>query len=140
MDWLPTIGGIIIALLGGGLGALLLWRSTKRKTDADAASIITQTALAIVRQYESRVEILEERAVQQDAEIRVLRAAQGVFADQVERLTTENMRLRSEVRALKAQLKEVTAQNAQVWGGAEILARQVEGFGEEPAWKGLPAS
>ena len=140
MDWLPTIVGIIIALLGGGLGALLLWRSTKRKTDADAASIITQTALAIVRQYESRVEVLEKRAAQQDAEIRVLRAAQGVFADQVERLTAENMRLRSEVRTLKEQVKELTEQNVAVWEGAEQLATQVEEFGEEPAWKGLPAS
>jgi len=152
VDWLPTIGGIIIALLGGGLAGLLLWRSNKvlneaeagranaeaLKAKADAANLITEAALAIVRQQDGRVKILERKSSQQAAELRVLRSAQAVFTNQVEMLTAENIELRAELVVVKTRLKEAMEQNVRVWNGAEILSRQVEGLGEQPAWQGLP--
>ena len=48
------IVGIVVAVLGNAAG-LLLWRSQKRKLQADATGILTTAAVGMVQRWERRV-------------------------------------------------------------------------------------
>ena len=103
--WIPvlsTLGAALIASLAG----ILLWRSQRRKNEADAAGVLTDKAMNMVKRWEGRVLELEATVAKQGEEILELRC-------RVKKLETENEDLLRGVKRLVGQV-ESTGQNP-VW-------------------------
>ena len=65
------IAGIVVAVLGNAAG-LLLWRSQKKKLQADATGILTTAAVGMVQRGEKRVLDLESAVEELRQRVRVL--------------------------------------------------------------------
>ena len=125
--WAPTISAVIVAIIVSSAG-LLLWRSQRRKneaeaqkakaeaqkakaeaekTDADAAGVLTDKALDMVRRWEGRVLELEATVVRQGKEI----------------------------ESLKCRVRKLEAENDNLLNGAIALTVQVREAGLEPDWQ-----
>lgn len=90
--WSAIVAGLLVALIGNG-AALFLWRSQKRKLEADAADILTGAAGRMVKRWEQRVLDLERELKELKKRVRVLeeeneclREGAGKLEGQVESL------------------------------------------------------
>ena len=88
-EWVPTVAAILVALIANGAGFILL-RSQRNKTNADAADVLTGSALKMVQRWEARVRVLEERV--------------DVLEKRVKTLEEENEELTRGARRLEGQL------------------------------------
>ena len=69
--WSAVVAGLLVALIGNG-AALLLWRSQKKKLEADATGILTGAAVSMVKRWEQRVLDLEKEVEELKKRVRVL--------------------------------------------------------------------
>jgi hypothetical protein len=102
---LSAVVGLITAFLINGVGWFLV-RSQRAKTNAEAADIITGSALKLVQELRQQV------------------------AD----LRTEVDTLEEELGIQKGLLKVVTELNVRLLRGTAILTDQLNNLGEEPCW------
>ena len=99
----------IVALLVAGIPTTVSWflaRSQRRKTDADAADVLTGAALKIVKELQGQVDKLERHVT----------------------------KLEKELEFQKGALKTMTELNVGLLRGTIILTEQLIGLGEEPCW------
>lgn len=117
MDWTALLAAVIGAVLGGGLAGSLVslirvgpekrkLESEQRKTDADAAGVLTESAMAIVAKLETRINELESDV-----------------ADE-----------RCKRRELEQRVTVLERERAAYRGGALALVDQVRGLGADPVW------
>ena len=119
-EWMPAITAvtaITVALLSGGLTALLLWRSNRKKVEAEAADILTGAALDIVKALRTRIDMLESESEQTRKRIAKLERRVEV--------------LEGEVECLQEQKRGLELGNA-------ALSDQLESEGLVPLWQGVP--
>ena len=109
----PIISAIIVAALANG-GAILYWRTRRDKTKAEAADVLTGTALRIVKNMEARMRKMESKVSEQDAEI----TSQG-----------------EEIKRLKLRVRCLENENHSLRQGAERVIGQVVSLGLEPEWR-----
>ena len=69
--WSAVVAGLLVALIGNG-AALLLWRSQKKRLEADATGILTGAAVSMVKRWEQRVLDLEKEVEELKKRVRVL--------------------------------------------------------------------
>jgi len=89
MELTGPIYAAIIAAIASTIAAVISFVSTKRKNSADAASILTGSALSIVTALERRVNRLEVQLALQEETIKYLWDGIGVLTEQVEELGAE---------------------------------------------------
>ena len=111
--WISVIVPLAIALIVNAAG-LLLYRSQRGKNKADAADLLTGSALDMVKRWETRVKELEAQVEEQGKEIHELERRVRV-------LENENERLRDGAERLEGQV--VSLGHVPVWT-REKLARQ----------------
>jgi len=116
-NWLATalISGavtLVVALVANGVG-FLLWRPQRKKLEAEAADILTGTAMDLIREMKEQIAELQESDKQKEQQIIEL---QGRIDD-----------LRERVRVLEKE-------NAYLREGAMQLENQVVDLGREPVW------
>ena len=129
MSW-SALAAIAVAFIAAGSG----WGGAKfarRKEKADAASIITATAMSLL--------------VPLNVEVSKLQASVLGLTDQVARLRgkvttleTDNTKLQSEVALLKTDNRTLRVENAGLRDRVATLERQITGLGHTPV-NGHPA-
>ena len=110
---LPIVAAIIVSVLANA-GALLLWRSQRGKNKAEAADVLTGTALRIVENMEARMREMEEQVAEQEVEI----VSQG-----------------KEIKVLKLRVQVLENENHDLLRGAERVIGQIVSLGQEPVWR-----
>ena len=128
------LGGAIVAAIGAA-GGWYLRRSRRTKTKAEAADILTTSAMRLVQKLEEQVGGLETD----------VGALQSSVADRDERITA----LEQQVQELEAELQQVKAdqvqdrnkirylsgRNTYLTRGIKILGAQMETLGIQPEWQ-----
>ncbi|GAB7053139.1 hypothetical protein [Catenuloplanes indicus] len=94
---------ILVAAIGGlgGLGALLNAMFSRRKSKADAAQVITGTAMEWIAKFEKAAESAQEQAEAAQAQARAAREQMQAAQVQIERVTAEARALAAELQALR---------------------------------------
>ena len=89
MEGSGPIYAAIIAAIASTIAAVISFVSTRRKSNADAASVLTGSALSIVTALERRVNRLEVQLALQEETIKYLWDGIGVLTEQIEELGAE---------------------------------------------------
>jgi hypothetical protein len=94
---------VAVAVIGGlgGLGALLNAAFGRRKTRADAAQVITGTAMEWIGKFEKAAEAAQVQAEAAQAQAAKAREQMSAAQVQMERVTSEARALASELHALR---------------------------------------
>jgi uncharacterized coiled-coil DUF342 family protein len=99
-EMMYVISGIIGALIGSAPVWIKLG-SDKKKTDADAAAVLTQIAMELVDPLKERIDAMEIETQKKTTEAACLTVERNELQEQVNELRKEVEALRAEVEALR---------------------------------------
>jgi len=117
-EWLVTalISGtvtLVVALIANGVG-FLLWKPQRKKIEAEAADILTGTAMDLIKEMKEQIAELQESDELKEQQI---------------------IKLQRRIDDLRERVKALEEENAYLREGAMQLESQVVDLGREPIWK-----
>ena len=107
---------VVLALIASspGIYALVVQR---RKDRVDAGAVVTDSAIDLMKQYQDRLDKVDTRQSELEAEVRALKVEISGRDDTIEKLETENrelqeqvIKLRRENEGLRKRVKELETQ------------------------------
>ncbi|PWK81741.1 hypothetical protein C8D88_116153 [Lentzea atacamensis] len=113
-----ALGGLtVLAALVTLPWTLRKLRSDTRKTDADAAQVLSNTAIAMLEPANAEIDKLEKRLEKANSRVADLESALGKSQERVHELESEVRQLRSQVSQMSKELTEMTEENSRLRGG-----------------------
>ena len=109
VDWVV----VLIAAVLGALPGVYAIISGRHKVKAEAARIVSDTAVGLLKPLQARIDRLETMVVK--------------LEEKVQQLESDNDELSRQVREFRALIRSL-------WEGVLILSQQLESQGITPAW------